>query len=123
MEHLDVEDTDILELSHYPISIDNRPQENDTGYSMILDEEEVERDWHFLEKIYITGKVKTLKELAEKYEVPESSVRKHSRLRDWKRIRKGYREQQDEKASRSDQTKEDILGKLYDLIEVVKEGI
>ena len=50
------------------------------------------RDWYYIEQEYITGYPITLKEIANKFNIPEQTVKNHASMKNWTEKRKAYME-------------------------------
>ena len=78
------------------------------------------RDWYNIEQDYITGYPITLKELAEKYNIPEQTVKNHASRKNWKEKRKAYMEQSLRIISKNNEKKA-MIEALHRVIEYIEK--
>ena len=78
------------------------------------------RDWYYIEQEYITGYPITLKELAEKYHIPESTMKNHASRKNWKKKRKSYMERSLKNVSKNNEIKA-MIESLQRVIEYLEE--
>ena len=78
------------------------------------------RNWYYIEQEYITGYPITLKEIANKYNIPEQTVKNHASRKNWKEKRKAYMERSLKKISKSNEIKA-MVESLHRVIEYLEE--
>ncbi|KPJ86763.1 MAG: hypothetical protein AMS17_11065 [Spirochaetes bacterium DG_61] len=78
------------------------------------------RDWYYIEQEYITDYPITLKELAKKYNIPESTMKNHASRKNWKKKRKVYMERSLKNVSKSNEIKA-MIESLYRVIKYLEE--
>jgi len=78
------------------------------------------RDWYFIEQEYITDYPITLKKLAEKYNIPESTMKTHASRKNWKKKRKSYMERSLKNVSKRNEIKA-MIESLHRVIEYLEE--
>jgi uncharacterized protein YjcR len=78
------------------------------------------RDWYHIEQEYIRSYPLTLKELAEQYNIPDSTMKNHASRKNWKEKRKAHMEQSLRIISKSNE-KKTMIEALHRVIEYIEK--
>jgi uncharacterized protein YjcR len=79
------------------------------------------RDWYHIEQEYVSGYPITLKQLAEQYNIPDSTMKNHASRKNWMRKRKAHMEQSLMIISKNNEKKA-MIEALHRVIEYLEQS-